>query len=143
MNCQEFNFESVLIIVGIIVLLSICYFFGKLASNEAERQGGNETKWFWLGFFFGLRAFIALKGSKVAYNEGHDVNIWTVLVFFFPILSIIALETGITAEKVGRDFDSWVILGFFVGLGALFIACFLKQNETVVNIIKEKENISE
>ena len=48
----------------VLVLILVCVLFGYLASNEAGKQGRNSGKWFIIGIFFWINAFIALKVSS-------------------------------------------------------------------------------
>ena len=117
--------ETIIVIV-VFVLLGICCLFGMLACREADEQGRNSIGWFFLGFFFGFNAFLALKLSKNAQKNKHDVVLWSVFGLFFFLPALIAFETGLNAENKHHDFDCWVMLGFLAGVPALLISCFLQ-----------------
>ena len=120
----DLSFDKLLIILLILV---IPITFGFIAKNEAEKQGRDETVWFFLGFFFSFNALIALKVSRAAAEEGHDSKWWSFLGIIFGLGSIIAFEAGLNAGNKQHDFDCWVFLGLVGGLITLFISCFLKS----------------
>ena len=120
----------ILLIIFALLPLVIMAVFGLISKKEAESQGRDGIKWFWLGFFFSINAFIALKISKVAFDKGHDIKLWSILGVIFGATIIVAFETGIIAESKQHDFVCWVILGVMFELPALLISCFLKELAT-------------
>ena len=132
---SSFDFVAFFIIV---IVLAVIVAFGMLASREARKQGRSETSWFWLGVFFNINAFIALKVSNAADEEAHDIMLWSVFGIFLGIAAIFAFESGLNAENKGHDFDCWCIVGFVFGLLALFVSCFLKPYERK-EVLQEKE----
>ena len=127
--------EGIVVFI-ILIILAIAVAFGLLAMREAERQDRSKVAWFWLGFFFNISAFIALKVSKAADDEGHSMTLWSVLGILLGIYTIIAFEAALNAENKGHDFDCWCILGFVGGILALFISCFLKPFEKASGEVK-------
>lgn len=136
---QSSTFPVILITV---LSLAILITFGLIAQKEANKQFRDGTKWFWLGFFFGFNAFIALKISKAANEEGHSTNLWSVLGVFFGLTAVLAFEAGLNAENKQHDFDCWVLLGFAFGLITVFISCFLKPFEKKESkVVKNDVNV--
>ena len=136
--------EGIILII-ILVLFLICSPMGWLARSEADKQGRSTTGWFWLGFFFGFNAFLALKLSKNAGSNGHDMGLWSFFGLFFFLPALIAFETGLNAENKHHDFDCWVMLGFLAGVPALLISCFLQayaKNERTGAVQKTAKEIS-
>ena len=133
------NLLTVLIVLCVLLAVAVCYAFGTLAKSEARRQKRSETAWFWLGFFFGLNAFIALKVSRAADEEAHSLMLWSTLGVLFGLSAILAFEAGLNAENKGHDFDCWCILGFSSGLVAVFISCFLKPFVRQQTVSVEKQ----
>lgn len=118
-------------IVVILLLTAVGVGTGILSCIEATEQERNHYKWFWLGFFFGIHAFIGLKLSKYAKKETHDEELWSILGVVFGVNAIIGFVTALNAEKSGNDFDCWAILGFTFGWIAFILSLFLKR--VVVN----------
>ena len=129
---------SFLVFLALLIVIGIFVAFGMLSSNEARKQRRSETAWFWIGVFFNINAFIALKISKAADDESHDITLWSWLGVLFGVTAIIAFESGLNAENKQHDFDCWCILGFCCGLMALLVSCFLKPFENPVKIQKQK-----
>ncbi len=134
------NNVNLLIFVIVLISLIVCVSFGALASSEAKRQGRNNVAWFFLGFFFLINGFVALKVSKAADDEGHSINLWSTLGVIFGISAIIAFESGLNAENKLHDFDCWVIIGFVYGLIGLLASCCVKPYEKQKTTIKNTTN---
>lgn len=92
---------------------------------EASRQGRSKLGWFFLGLFFRLNAFLALKLAEITENERHGRDLWTVLALFFGISVFFVFFTGLNAERKGYDFNSWAIFGFFAGMIGWVVSFFL------------------
>jgi hypothetical protein len=58
-------------LIGLAIFVGLATMWGAIARNMARKRGRNGTRWFWLGFVFGLLAVIvvALMGRT---NENID-----------------------------------------------------------------------
>ena len=117
----------------VVLALAIISIPGFICSKEAEKQGRSSGSWFFLGVFFTINAFLALKLSNMADREGHSAKVWSALGVFFGVNALISYVTGSNAEKSGSDFDCWALLGFFMGWIPFVLSFFLKSKNLQIN----------